>query len=44
MIKLIEKYLWRSFFSKATDSSPKILLKMNFFTDIFHEFQTTDLT
>ena len=44
MIKLLEKYLWRSFFSKATGNSPEILLKMNSFTNIFQVFEATDLT
>ena len=35
MIKLLEKYLWRSFFSKVRGNSPKSLLKMNSFTNIF---------
>ena len=43
IINILEKYLWRSFLSKATGNSPKILLKMNFFTNIFQGFQTTDL-
>ena len=44
MIKLLEKFLWRSFSAKATGNSRKILLKMNFFTNICHGFQTIDLT
>ena len=43
MIKLIEKHLWRSFFSKTTGNSSKTLLKMNFFTNIFQGFQTKNL-
>ena len=34
----------KSFFSKATGNSPKILLKMNSFTNVFQGFQATDLT
>ena len=44
MIKLLEKYLGRSFFRKVTCNSPKILLKMNSFTNVFQRFQTPDLT
>ena len=44
MIKLLEKYLWKSLVSKDTGNSSKILVKMNYFTNIFQGFQTTDLT
>ena len=44
MIKLLAKYLWRSFFSKAIDNSPKTLLKINSVTNVFQGFQTTVLT
>ena len=33
----------KKFFSKTTGNSPKILLKMNSFTNIFQQFQITDL-
>ena len=36
--------IYEFFLSKATGSSPTILLKMNSFTDIFQRFQTTYLT
>ena len=39
MIKLFEKYLCRSFFSKSTGNRPNILLKMNYFTTAFPECQ-----
>ena len=44
MIKLLAKYLLRSFFSKALDNSPKTLLKMNSVTNAFQGFQTSVLT
>ena len=46
MIKLLEKYLWRSFVIEATGkgNDPKILLKMNSFTIIFQGFKTTNST
>ena len=44
MIKLLEKYLWRRFASNATDNSPKSLLKLNSFANVFQGFQATDLT
>ena len=43
MMKLLEKYLWKTFFSKAAGNIAKILLKMNSFTNIFQGFQITDL-
>ena len=42
MIKLLENYLWRCGFSKFTCNSPKRLLKMSCFTNIFWRIQTTD--
>ena len=44
VIKLLEKFLWRSFFSKATGNGPNILLEMNSFTNVVQGFQTTVLT
>ena len=38
------KFLRISFLSKATGNSPRVLLKMNSFTNIFQGFQTTELT
>ena len=43
-IKFLEKYLWRSCFSKAVGNNPKILRKMNSFTNIFQELKSTDLS
>ena len=43
-IKFLEKYLWKSCFSKAAGSNPKILRKMNSFTNIFQELKSTDLS
>ena len=43
MIKLFEKFLWRSFFSRVTGYNPKVLLKMKCFPNIFQRFETTDL-
>ena len=40
--KLLEKYLGRRLFSKATGNNPKVLLKMNSFPNIFQVFQITD--